>query len=235
MVRFRHTVSLEPVPRDWFEQMVELGHDTLTEYVEQVDGAPPRRDTRYASDDGTIEVIVDSWYRQGLTAGRVHIVDDESMAICHVRLDSAAAPRTVDVEWDFRMTTRGISWLTATTGTARLDLDRWWAGSPRPGGDPAVKARGRYAIVRGSFAATPELGDRWRVTVTGRLRGRGLLRPLAAIGLLIGRRRLKDAVRSAMDKFGERWNDEVPDLVARQPDEIRELIKAELAKTHSLE
>lgn len=226
---------LEPVPRNWFEQMVELGHDTLTEYVEQVDGAPPRRDTRYASDDGTVEVIVDSWYRQGLTAGRIHVVDDKFLLICHVKLDSATRPRTVDVEWDGHATTRGIRWLTATTGTARIDLDRWWAGTPRPGDDPAGTARGRLAMFRGSLAAVSDLGDRWRVTVTGRLRGRGLLRPLAALGLLIGRLPAQQYFRSAMTAFAERWNDEVPALIAKQPDELRELIAAEPAKTHSLE
>ena len=51
------------------------------------------------------------------------------------------------------------------------------------------------------------------------MRGRGWVRPLAAIGLLFGRRKLETAFREMVAEIAEGWNEDVPELVERDPRE----------------
>ena len=233
MVRLRHELILEPVPRAWFERIVALGHDTLGEYLggpnlPLLDGAPLRPGARYASADGITEVTLESWDRNAETSGLIDIADDEIMTSCSVWLYSASAPRTVELAGRVQSITRGIGWLTTVACGLRADLERWWAG-----GEPAIEGRVLHALFRIPFAVTPSPGEggRWRITLTGKLRGRGVLRPLTAVGLIIGRARIRHQVAATLDAFAERWNREVPALLATQPDELRELITAAVRST----
>lgn len=236
MARFRYAVVLEPVPRDWFDAHVGLGHDILTEHLggahlPLAGGEHLSHGAWYSSQDESVKVTVDAWDRQGETACGLHLDDEDTLTIMRLRLVSASAPRAAEFELDTRTDIPRVSWMTAVTGHARVDLEQWWATAARNGGAPAVKGWVEQAMVRIAFAITPAPArdGRWRVTVRARVRGRGLLAPLTAVALLVFRFKGRRAVREAMDEFAARWNREVPELLATSPEELRQRILAELA------
>ncbi|MGJ3561251.1 hypothetical protein ACR6C2_35245 [Streptomyces sp. INA 01156] len=59
------------------------------------------------------------------------------------------------------------------------------------------------------------------MTVTVRIRGRRLFRPVAALALGLGRRRLQRALTDALENLATHWNTEVPRLTAMGRDDIR--------------
>jgi len=237
MARFRYAVVLEPIPRGWFDEHVGLGHDILAEYLGGEDlplagGEHLSPGAWYSSPDERMKITVDSWHRQGETACGMHLDEDDTLMIMSLRLVGASAPRTAEFAMDTRTDVPYVSWLTAMTSHARVDLERWWAAAARDGGAPAIEGWVKPAMVRAVFAVTPApaRGGRWRVTVRANVRGRGLLAPLTALALLIFRFRVRRVFREALDKFAERWNGEVPALLATSPDELRERVMTELAK-----
>jgi hypothetical protein len=234
MARFRHTILLEPIPRAWFEQAVGLCFDTLVDYFTEL-GDPPGPDTQYELDNEATTVYLESWQRDGVTEGRSYTKADGTVTITTFRLDSPANPRTAVLDGDSRDLGRGTGWLSAMAGSLRLDLPTWWAGTERKGAAPAVTANAKHAMahVAGTITPAPGAGGRWQVTVEVTLRGRGLLRPLVAPVVLFTRAKIARAFRTAVDEFAHRWNDEVPQLLTRQPDELRELIIAEVERPSS--
>jgi hypothetical protein len=240
MARFRCSVVLEPVPRSWFDENVGLGHDVLAEYLGGPDlplsgGDHLKPGAFYSSADESLQVTVDAWHPKAETSCGFHLTDTDTefLTIVRLRLNSASAPRTVAADWDARLMTRGVSWMTAFTGGLRADLERWWSGTARGGGQPAISVRVNHTLIRASFAATPspEPDGRWRVTVHGTVRGRGLLTPFTALALLVYRAKLRRGVAETVDKIAEDWNREVPALIAARPDELRARIRNELARS----
>lgn len=235
MTRLRYRADLEPLPRTWFDDTTGLLHDTLAEYLGSpdlplVDGFALRPGSRYASADRAVQATVESWSKDGETRVELNTTDADLEMTCLARLDSASAPRTVGLDGGTRTTTRGTGWLTETTGSLRADLELWWTGTARPGGVAAIAGWVRLSLLHGRFEVTPAPGPggRWQVTLTARLRGRGVLRPLTAVALAFARGKIKRRFVAALDVAVERWNREVPAIVAMPPDQLRELITAEL-------
>lgn len=151
-----------------------------------------------------------------------------SMEIWSLRLRSASVPRTVTVDVDTRMTKRGLRWLAKGSGTVEVDLSTWW----RADAEPAITGHVRLSMFHGAgtVAVAPTPDGHWQVTVDVTVRGRGVLRPLASLGILLGRPWLRHEFQQSLDKFGRQWNQEMPLLLARSTDELRALIAAELTK-----
>jgi hypothetical protein len=242
MARYRHTVTLEPIPRRWFDGCVELGHETLGEFLgargdpvdpefRLIEGAALRPGARYGAVDGSVELELLAWGPQTDTAGRVRFADGDAMVDATVRLSTAAAPHLVAVDAELRrMAGRHAPSLRPARVEVRADLTRWWSGVARRGSDPAISIRASHRLFRASFDLTPAPGSggRWAVTVTARISGRTALRPLTALMLFWAGRRIRTGFAERLDQFAARWNTELPDLMAKNPDELRELIAAEL-------
>lgn len=223
MARFHRTLDLAPVPRTWFDSTVSICWDTITEHLggpalPLVDGRPLAPRAHYELDDTV--VTLDSWERDGESAGRVSVIEAGTTSTCHVRLRSAAAPRTLDLEGGSGDGTgKGT-----VTGTLSADFERWWSHD-----GPAIRGRLRHAMARADYVVGLLPGDGWRVTIAVRVHGRRLYRLLVGPGLLLGGFWLRREFAKALDAFAVRWNDEVPKLVAMSPDEVRALITTELA------
>jgi hypothetical protein len=242
MARYRHTVTLEPLPRGWFDGCVELGHETLGEFLgahgEPVDprfrlieGEALRPGARYATDDESVKLDLLAWGPQTDTAGRLRFPDRDATVDATVRLSTAAAPHTVAVDSELRRQPgRQAPSLRPARVDLRADLTRWWSGVTRRGSDPAISIRASHRLFHASFDLTPAPGraGRWAVTVTARISGRTALRPLTALILFCAGRRIRTGFAESLDQFATRWNTALPELIAKTPDELRELITAEL-------
>jgi hypothetical protein len=242
MARYRHTIVLEPIPRAWFDGSVELGHETLGEYLgaggEPVDpqfrlteGAALRPGARYAAVDGSVELELLAWGPRSDTAGRLRFADGDAMVDATVRLSTAAAVHMVAVDAELRRQAgRRAPSLRPARVEMRADLTRWWSGAARRGGDPVISTRAWHRLFRAAFDLTPApgSGDRWAVTVTARVSGRTALRPLTTLVLWCARRRIRTGFAERLDRFAARWNATLPELIAATPGELRELIVAEL-------
>jgi hypothetical protein len=218
MARLQHSVVVVPVARAWFEQAVAVGWDALDERL----GAA----TGFSSDDGTFRATVDEWHRHADSAGRVTIVEDGATTTCHLRLRSAAAPRTLDLEGgagDGR-------WMTTFTLRLHADLERWWTAAAQSGTRPVIEGRLRHALGLARVAVTPapEPGGRWRLDVTVTVRGRHVFRPLAAVVLFFARKPVRRKFADGLDRFAGQWNDEMPELLEKTPQQLSELIADEL-------
>lgn len=239
MARYRHTVALDPVPRGWFDSCVEVGHRTLGEYLDQpidpgfrlVDGAALHPGARYADADRAVELELLAWDSQAETAGRLRYVDGDDAVDATVRLSTAAAPRTVEMTADLRrLPGRRSPSLRAERVEVHADLARWWSGVDHRGSGPVISVRAWHRLYRATFDLTPEpgSGDRWAVTVTARVRGRTALRPLAALVLFGADRRIRTGFAARLDRAAAEWNSTLPDLLAKGPGELRDLIAAGL-------
>lgn len=148
MSRFRHSVVLEPVPRDWFEDNVDSGHEALTEYLGELPlagGEHLSPGAWYSADEFT--VTVESWNRRAETSAQLTIVDEGAAAIVSARLVSASAPRVAELAGDVRLTRR-FGWLTRCRGNVRADLERWWHGTTRADGQPAIEGWVKHSMAR---------------------------------------------------------------------------------------
>ncbi|WP_026403697.1 hypothetical protein [Actinomadura rifamycini] len=173
--------------------------------------------SRYAvelPDGGAAEITVRSWDRarrirlDGTFAWDGH----EVTAALDVGL-TARRIRTVRLTGGYR----------ATRGRLRSLRRADWTGEARLGdGTAAPELALRVAHRFGAATARVEpKGARrgeWRVRVAAGGRGRGVLRPFAALGLLVARRRIRAGFAEAVDGFADRWNAAVPGLAQRNLD-----------------
>ncbi|SCD84192.1 hypothetical protein GA0115239_109624 [Streptomyces sp. BpilaLS-43] len=115
---------------------------------------------------------------------------------------------------DLTLRRPGGGFLQRVSGRARADLGAWWAAAAAPVGalPPArapLTARARHPLGRAavSLAARPAGDGAWRVGVTLTVSGRALVRPPAALVLLLFRIPLGRAFRSGVDGAAARWNE----------------------------
>src|SRR5262245_28682526 len=109
MARLRGSVVLTPIPRDWFDENVGLGHDVVGEFLGQLPlggGEHLAPGSWYSTDE--LQVSIDAWSRRGETAGRINLTDEHSVTIMSVRLVSASVPRLAEATGDIRLTTGGF-------------------------------------------------------------------------------------------------------------------------------
>lgn len=239
MVRIvSHAVHLAPVPRAWLSGMVGM----IAEVVEQsrteggrvllpggralpdvslLTGRHLRPGAVYdASDEeAKVRLVVREWDRgRGIRLEHTTTAPDGTVRLVGV-LKDARRPRLVEVDG----TARGEGarpWLLRVSGSARLDLDAWWAaagtGAPARGGPARVRLDHRLARAQVTVAPRPAEGG-WQVRVTVSVQGRWLLRPVVAVVARLARPWARRALVRSVDALAERWNEEVPKAVARGP------------------
>ncbi|WP_447006809.1 hypothetical protein ACRAKI_10220 [Saccharothrix isguenensis] len=245
MARFRHTVLLVAVPQRWFEDCVRLGHEVLGEHLGRhldeptkamfrlVDGTALQPGARYEAVDGPLDLELLAWGRHTDTAARLHTADDSSELEATVRFSTPDAVRAVAADVDVRI--KAGRWA-KSLGTARLevraDLARWWSGAT-----PSLSAKLGHRLFRASFdvSRVPAAGGKWAVTVTCRVHGRTALRPFTALMLLGTRSRIRAEFAEGLDQFAADWNAQLPELLRKDRDELRELIRAEVSEASRAE
>ncbi|MFD0901565.1 hypothetical protein [Actinomadura sediminis] len=225
MVRLRHDVRLAALPGSLPDEVVRpildaveglaIGGDGLhagggvIAAARLVQGRHLAAGSRYAIElpgGGTAEIVVGSWDR----ARRIRL--DGTF-----ERDGHAVTATLDVDTTGRRirAVRVTGGYRATRGRLRSLRRATWEGEARLGDRTAVpEAEIRVAHRLGvANARVGPGGRRARITVGGR--GRGVLRPLAALGLLVARRRIRAGFAEAADGFAARWNEVVPGLAKR--------------------
>lgn len=199
--------------------------------VRLVKGRHLRPGARYelseAGDADRVAVLVREWRRGDAIALEQLLVSDDLTARMSLRLHSPDRPRLLDVEGRVQGP-EGSGALHRGSGKARLDLAAWWAaaelapGSPSAARAPAT-ARLKHRLGRVRLHLRPRRGDdgRWQVDVALTVRGRWLLRPVAAFALMVAGRPVRRGFRSAVERAADGWNRAVGDLLALDPDELR--------------
>lgn len=215
---------------------VLLGDGTPVADVQLVRGRHLRPGARYVltEADATeqMTLVVREWRRGSAIAVEQLLSSEELRARLTLRLRSPEQPRSVEA--GARMTGSADSGvLQRGSGKARIDLAAWWSAVALPPGAPPVArapatAEVKHLLAKGRLYLRPRQADdgRWLVEVTVTVRGRWLLRPVAAVALLVAGRPLRREFRSGVERAAEGWNAAVRELLALGPDELR----AELAR-----
>ncbi|MGW4229855.1 hypothetical protein ACWEF9_11325 [Streptomyces sp. NPDC004980] len=189
-------------------------------------GTPP------GSRDEVITLAVREWRRSTAIAVEQRMESAELTGRLVMRLRTPDRPSVLDVGFDLRAPGGGS--LQRASGRAKLDLTAWWAAAAaRPGSLPAARAplaaRAKHRLGRARLTVTPRpaADGTWEVGVTLTVRGRSLLRPVAALALFFGQVPLRRAFRSGVDQAAAGWNEALASGPLPDPAELRaELVKA---------
>ncbi|MFD6193738.1 hypothetical protein [Streptomyces sp. NPDC060275] len=203
MARFRHTVTLVPVPRRWFESCVAALHDLAegTDVEEGrltlPDGRPlpglvltegrhPRPGARYRpvkEEDGEPDaaqcLTVLARDRRGETAVEVVTLDDDpahrARLVCALGLTSVERPREAWLSARLHSDGGKRAKYLGGTGRLRLDLGRWWqaTGHGRHPSRAPLSGTLTHALVRVSVTVAPRPAPDGRWRVTVQARVRG--------------------------------------------------------------
>lgn len=242
MARLHAQALVEAVQRDWFEEYVralldraealtldedgwiqgdeELADVTLVRGDHLTAGARYQRHTDPLQNEPgngtTSELVITSWERTGEVSAEIttwHPGDDRTT--WNVRLSRPDALRSVVIGG----THHGDRRLHRLSWAARLDCRQWWRRVAGAHGQAPATVLLRHAYGQGNLRIEPSAADggKWRVGLTLTVRGRGWVRPLAAIVLLASRRRLEDKFREAVAEMAENWNADVKELLAHDP------------------
>ncbi|MFG1948089.1 hypothetical protein [Nonomuraea sp. NPDC048826] len=243
MARLEAQAVVEAIPRDWLEAYVralldqaeeltlddegwiqgdeDLADVTLVAGDHLTAGARYQRHTDPAQDEGgngtTTELVITSWDRTSEVSAAVTTwhADDEKTAWT-VKLSGPDALRSVTTGGAHHAAGRLHRWSWA----AKLDCRQWWdqvAGGRRQ--TPAtVLIRHHYGQAKLRISPAAE-GGKWRLGLTVVVRGRGWVRPFAAVGLLFVRRKLEVKFREMVAEMADGWNKDVPGLLALDPRE----------------
>lgn len=249
MVLLHHTVVLASVPRPWLVDALAVLLESAESSREEAgrvllpDGRPLpdvrltggrhlRPGAVYESggngDGGTAErvrVTVAQWNRRRAVRLALAVSGADGDVAVDGALHSPDRPRLAEISGRARA---GDVWpaLSRVTGAARLRFDDWWAAADtgrRPRSAP-LRARLECGAARAELRAVPRPcrdTGRWEVTVTVRIRGRRLLRPVAAVALRLGRRPLRRSLTDTLEDLAARWNTEVPRLTAMDRETLR--------------
>lgn len=176
--------------------------------------------------DRTLTIL--AWDRKRETALELVTLDDDpggpAHLACTLRLTSAERPR--EARLSVKVQAGGGSWTKYAGGSGRLHLDlgRWWPSAGGRGRATAIPLTGRldHALARATVTAVPRpAGDgRWRVTIKVRVRGRSFVRPLLPLAMTVMGRRARGAFSKALDDAAKQWNDQVPELVRKDMDQL---------------
>ena len=201
MARFVHTVTLDAVPRPWFAGLVTAAHDRAQDWLAQAD----------------VDLAVTSWDPRTETSGRLTFADKSTDLACTFALRSASSPALFECTGQTLITDDGVhAALREWSWTGRADLERWWQGTGKIG------ATAHSKLVQGAVGVVPARVDQrqWELTVTTKVRGRRLLRPFAALALLIMHGKLDKKIGEHLDEVARRWHEELPPLLRRDPAEV---------------
>ncbi|MBL3669839.1 hypothetical protein JL475_28420 [Streptomyces sp. M2CJ-2] len=173
----------------------------------------------------SVRITVREWDRRRALRLGIAVSGADAVLVGEGTLRSPDRPREAEIKGSARID--GVwSALSRPTGRARLRLDDWWTATDtgRAPRSAPLRARLECGAARAELRAVPRpdpVEDRWEVTVTVRIRGRRLFRPVAALALRLGRRRLQRALTDALEDLAVHWNTEVPRLTAMGRDDIR--------------
>jgi len=234
MARFSHVITLESVPRRWFDQCVVTLHQTVESLRPEGDGlitddgrtvsavrlAEGRHATpgaRYALvGDGSGDVVVTAWNPRTETAVQVEI-DDEM----HIAFDGTLRPSRLNAGGVLALKQyqrlSGLSW----NGAA--ELDRWWAGG-RGAAPITASAKHMFAVARVMISQRPAADGRWAIQVVVKLRGRSVFWPFVALGMLFTKGKMQKSFAEALSAFAAEWNEEIPPLLRKSSDELRAML-----------
>jgi hypothetical protein len=245
MVQLIHSVIVESVPRLWFEQALGTVYDVVQETraesgrvllpdgravsdVRLVEGCHLSPGAVYESEDEQerIRLTVRQWHSAPALCLE-HTLADEGMAtVLEATLRNIDRPLHAELSGCVRVLGRWKS-LKQAQGSALVDLDAWWkaAAGRRLTGTP-FEARFEHRLARATLRAVPRpSGDGgWEVRLVLSLRGRSFLRPVAAAGFLMFRRRLCQVFAGAAEEMADQWNETVPQAVAQDMSQLRERV-----------
>jgi hypothetical protein len=237
MVRFQHTVALEPVPRRWFEELVVMLYELVQESSAEGE--------RISLADGRVLPGIRLVKGRHRRPGAVYEIEDEESAQAFltlhewnrrsgVRLEQSVSQEEMSITLDGSL--RGVdrpreaelrgtvevegkwAWLTRASGRARLDLAQWWTAAAQQSFTRSPLCIWlTHCLVRAVVRAEPRRldGGRWAVRVTVKARGCGVIRPLAAVGLGLAHGPVRRAFAEALDEAAAVWNKTVPAATAK--------------------
>ena len=234
MARFSHVVTLDPVPRRWFDQSVAMLHETIgslqpdgdgfvtedgrmVSAARLVEGRHANPGARYVLAGGAGNVVVTAWNPRTATSGQVEIDDDELSFAWDgtLRPNGLNAAGAIALKQYRRLS--GISW----SGAA--ELDRWWAGGR--GATPiTASAKHMFAVARATVSQRPTSEGRWEIRVAVKLRGRSVFWPFVALGMLFAKGKVQKSIEEALATFAAKWNTEIPPLLRKSSDELRAML-----------
>ncbi|MFE7480075.1 hypothetical protein [Streptomyces sp. NPDC057552] len=159
-----------------------------------------------------------------------HATEEGMSMRVRVRLDEPRTPKALEVSLDGHNPKGGS--LYRFSGRARADLHAWWAALDRPpsappAARPPVSGRMTHRLGKGRLTVTPRPAEdgSWRVSVVLSVRGRWLLRPVAAVGLFFARRPIARGFREGVESTVEEW----AEMLAEIPALRGEALRAEIA------
>lgn len=243
MVTLRHAVTLEPVPRDWFE-------DALRAVVDAVEELRVERRNLFAGGERVPGVRLAAGHHIGRGARYViEDVDDAGVVAASHRVDVKAWDRSVirlryegksaDLRVRGEGELRGVdspaalkwsgdfrgagSWARYRRGRvkAALDLRAWWGTGA--GGAAPLTADLRHPLVKAAVQVTMTRAKdgRWKTVVAVSARGRSWARLPAAVAAVVATIPLRRAYRHGLDDFAQEWNAQVPPMTARTSGELK--------------
>ncbi|MFJ3277305.1 hypothetical protein [Streptomyces halstedii] len=208
-------------------------------YTVTQDPAPPTPGEAPQAPVETLTIGIREWRRSTAIAVEQRVASADAVGRVTLRLRTPDRPSGLEARCTLR--DPAGSFLRRISGRARIDLAAWWAAVAAPAGAlpaarPPVSARARHPLGRADLSiAVRPAGDgarkagtdgrkagagAWEVGVTVTVRGRALLRPPAALVLLLFRVPLKRAFRQGIDETAARWN-EVVEAGLPSPEELR--------------
>ncbi|MER7310070.1 MULTISPECIES: hypothetical protein [Streptomyces] len=208
-------------------------------YTVTQDPAPPTPGEAPQAPVETLTIGIREWRRSTAIAVEQRVASADAVGRVTLRLRTPDRPSGLEARCTLRDPAGGF--LRRISGRARIDLAAWWAAVAGPAGAlpaarPPVSARARHPLGRADLSiAVRPAGDGarkagtdgrkagagvWEVGVTVTVRGRALLRPPAALVLLLFRVPLKRAFRQGIDETAARWN-EVVEAGLPSPEELR--------------
>ncbi|MEV7862113.1 hypothetical protein AB0O86_25620 [Streptomyces hirsutus] len=203
-------------------------YDMVLDGEEEGDGDGNAGEKSASEDPGeSVRVTVGKWDRRTVRLG-VAVSGANAVLEGEGTLRGPDRPRVAEISGRARI--EGVwSALSRPAGRAQLRLDDWWTASDtgRAPRSAPLQARLECGAAWAELRAVPgpcPVDEGWEVAVTVRIRGRRLLRPVAAIALRLSRRRLQRALTEALENLATHWNTEVPRLTAMGPDDIRRKI-----------
>ncbi|MFJ2209820.1 hypothetical protein [Streptomyces microflavus] len=173
-------------------------------------------------------------WRPSRTVEVESLMSEESLAVrVGVRLREPRTPRALEVSLDGHNPKGGS--LYRFSGRAGADLHAWWAALDRPSSAPPaarapVVGRAVHRLAKARLTVTPRPADdgSWQVSVVLSVRGRWLLRPVAAVALVLVRKPVERGFRKGVDSAAEEWAGMLAELPSLHGEALRAQIADEL-------
>lgn len=161
--------------------------------------------------DGAPEATVLREWRPSRTVELESLMAEEGMSMrVGVRVREPRTPRELEVSLDGHNPKGGS--LYRFSGRAKVDLRAWWAAleqslSAPPAARAPVVGRAAHRLGKARLTVTPRPAEdgSWQVSVALSVRGRWLLRPVAAVALVFARRPIERGFREGVDSAAEEW------------------------------